>query len=140
MAGKRFLHFGTHATLDPDDRPGLHGALLLTGGDLTAAEIAQMKLDADLVVLSACDTGQGRIAADGLLGLSRAFLLAGVPRVIATLWPIDDRATPILMGDFYDHRDTRGAAGALRQAMLTTIAAGYPEPKQWAAFALIGHG
>jgi CHAT domain-containing protein len=98
-----------------------------------------MKLDADLAVLSACDTGQGRIAADGLLGLSRAFLLAGVPRVIATLWPIDDISTPILMGDFYDHLDAREAAGALRHAMLTTIAAGYPEPRHWAAFALIGH-
>jgi len=99
-----------------------------------------LKLDADLAVLSACDTGQGRIAADGLLGLSRAFLLAGVPRVIATLWPIDDRPTPILMTNFYDGLKARRTAEALRQAMLTTIAAGYPEPKYWAAFVLIGHG
>jgi CHAT domain-containing protein len=138
MPGKRFLHFGTHGAFDPRHRASLYGRLSLTGGKLTAADIAEMKLDADLTVLSACHTGYGRFAADGLIGLSRAFLLAGVPRVISTLWAVPDRSAAELMVRFYDHLN-EGPAAALRKAMLATIAAGYTEPADWAGFVLIGH-
>jgi CHAT domain-containing protein len=138
MPGKRFLHFATHGSFDPGHRESLHGRLSLTRGDLTAADIAEMKLDADLAVLNACDTGQGRLAADGLIGLSRAFLLAGVPRVISTLWSVPDRSAAELMVRFYEHLD-EGPAATLRKAMLATIAAGDTKPVDWAGFVLIGH-
>jgi CHAT domain-containing protein len=127
MPGKRLLHFATHAVFDAREAASYYGALLLTGGRLTAEEIRQMSLDAEVAVLSACNTGQGRIAADGLLGLSRAFMLGGVPSVVATLWSVPDKATAILMTHFYEHfRD--GKARALRLAMLHTIASGYLQP------------
>lgn len=99
-----------------------------------------MDLHADLVVLSACSTGQGRIAAEGLLGLSRAFLLAGAPTVIVSLWNIpDDNSTAELMRRFYRalRRAHSSPARALRRAMLTTMRH-HPEPVDWAAFVVIG--
>lgn len=62
-------------------------------GLLTAAEIFQMELNAELVVLSACDTGRGRITGDGVIGLSRAFMQAGVPSLVSSLWKVPDEAT-----------------------------------------------
>jgi len=138
MPGKYLLHFATHAVFDEAEAESYYGALLLAGGRLTAADIREMSLSADLAVLSACETGQGRIAAEGLLGLSRAFMLAGVPSVIATLWKIPDRRTETLMTHFYDHLK-EGKARALRQAMLATIADGFRDPREWAGFILIGH-
>jgi tetratricopeptide (TPR) repeat protein len=138
MPGKRILHFATHAVFDEAGVESYYGALLLAGGRLTAAEIRDMSLSADLAVLSACETGQGRIAAEGLLGLSRAFMLAGVPSVIATLWKIPDRCTETLMTHFYDHLK-EGKARALRQAMRKTMADGFRDARDWAGFVLIGH-
>jgi tetratricopeptide (TPR) repeat protein len=138
MPGKRILHFATHAVFDEAEADSYYGALLLAGGRLTAAEVRKMSLSADMVVLSACETGQGRIAAEGLLGLSRAFMLAGVPSVIASLWKVPDRPTETLMTHFYDHLN-KGKARALRQAMLKTIADGFRDPREWAGFVLIGH-
>ncbi|MEM8604056.1 MAG: CHAT domain-containing protein, partial [Cyanobacteria bacterium P01_H01_bin.121] len=107
-------------------------------GILQAREIAQMNLLADLVVLSACETGQGKLTGDGVIGLSRSFLTAGAPSVIVSLWTVPDEATANLMIDFYEHLSTSpDKAQALRQAMLNAIAAGQP-PLDWAAFTLIG--
>jgi CHAT domain-containing protein/Flp pilus assembly protein TadD len=140
----RLVHFATHGLFD--DVNGLDSAIALapdgTGenndGLLTAAEIAQMKLTAELVVLSACSTGQGRITGDGVIGLSRAFITAGVPSVIVSLWAIPDAPTAELMTDFYRQwKQTGNKAQALRQAMLITKAK-YPDPRNWAAFTLIG--
>jgi CHAT domain-containing protein len=111
--------------------------LLLADGHLSAAEILKLSLNAEVAVLSACDTGHGRIAADGLLGLARAFMLAGVPSVVATLWKIPDGPTSLLMSHFYEHLE-EGKARALRKAMLQTIAEGHDDPRDWAAFLLIG--
>jgi tetratricopeptide (TPR) repeat protein len=138
MPGKHILHFATHAVFDEAEAESYYGALQLAGGRLTAAEIREMSLSADLAVLSACETGQGRIAAEGLLGLSRAFMLAGVPSVIASLWKIPDKPTETLMTHFYDHLQ-EGKARALCQAMRKTIAAGFQDPREWAGFVLIGH-
>lgn len=116
-------------------------ALAASQGDngfLSAKEILNLKLKADLVVLSACDTGRGRITGDGIVGLSRAFVGAGVPSVIVSLWAVPDAPTAALMTEFYKTLQTkRGKAQALRQAMLSTLKQ-YPSPRDWAAFSLIG--
>ena len=91
------------------------------------------------MVLSACDTGRGRITGDGVIGLSRSLISAGAPSVIVSLWAIPDAPTASLMTEFY--RNWQGKkldkAQALRQAMLTTMKTD-PEPRNWAAFTLIG--
>lgn len=117
-------------------------ALAPSGGDngfLTAQEILDLKLNnTELVVLSACDTGRGRITGEGVLGLSRAFIATGVPSAIVSLWAIPDAPTALLMTEFYRQlQQTQDKAQALRQAMLTTKSQ-YPDPKNWAAFILIG--
>ena len=125
-------------------RVSMPGAIALApspgdNGFLTAKEILGLKLNnTELVVLSACDTGRGRIAGEGVVGLSRAFIRAGVPSVIVSLWVVPDAPTASLMSDFYRQlQQTQDKAQALRQAMLSTKAK-FPNPKDWAAFTLIG--
>jgi CHAT domain-containing protein/tetratricopeptide (TPR) repeat protein len=146
MPGKRILHFATHGVFDPLDAASFYGALVFAPDDdgaalLKAEDIAAMQLDAEMAVMSACDSGQGCLAAEGLLGLSRAFLIARVPTIIATLWKIPDDATALLMPHFYEELDSpqhRGnQARALRQAMLATMKI-YESPRDWAGFILIG--
>ena len=97
-----------------------------------------MRLKADLVVLSACDTGQGRITGDGVIGLSRSFIAAGVPSVVVSLWKVPDMPTADLMTSFYKHLKSKyPKAAALRHAMLETRQR-YPQPANWAAFTLVG--
>ena len=107
-------------------------------GMLTADEIAQWSTQAELVVMSACDSGRGAINDDGVIGLSRAWMAAGAPSVMVTLWTIPDDATKDLMVAFYQQL-VAGArkAEALRLAMLATRTK-YPDPFNWAAFLLIG--
>ncbi|MGB3402400.1 MAG: CHAT domain-containing protein [Microcoleaceae cyanobacterium] len=136
------IHLATHGIFDASEP--LKGAIALApdGGDglLTAEEILNLgyRLNAELVVLSACDTGRGQITGDGIIGLSRTLLAAGIPSAIVSLWPVPDKATAELMSRFYQawqqHPDY---ANALRQAMLETRKI-YPQPKNWAAFILIG--
>jgi len=110
----------------------------LNEGLLTADEILDMKLNAELVVLSACDTGRGRITGDGVIGLSRSLITAGVPSIVVSLWKVPDDSTAFLMTEFYKNlRTTSDKAQALRQAMLTTKQK-YSDPLYWAAFTLIG--
>ncbi|MEH1986367.1 MAG: CHAT domain-containing protein [Nostoc sp.] len=98
-----------------------------------------MKLNADLVVLSACDTALGQITGDGVIGLSRSLITAGTPSVIVSLWSVPDAPTAELMTEFYRNWRERklDKAQALRQAMLKTME-NHPNPKDWAAFTLIG--
>jgi CHAT domain-containing protein len=98
----------------------------------------KLSLNADLVVLSACDTGRGKITGDGVLGLSRSWLAAGASNVVVSLWQVNDQATSALMVDFYRSLSTQSdKAMALRQAMLKTKQR-FPSPEYWAAFTLIG--
>lgn len=135
------IHLATHGLLDHYE--GLGSAIALTpsssdDGLLTANEILDMKLKANLVVLSACDTGRGVITGDGVIGLSRSFMVAGVPSVVVSLWSVPDAPTAMLMTQFYQNlQQTPDKAQALRQAMLTTLKE-YPSPLDWAAFTLIG--
>jgi CHAT domain-containing protein len=141
MPQASIIHLATHGLLD--DVRGLASAIALapSGSDdglLTAEEIFAMKLQANLVVLSACNTGEGRITGDGVIGLSRALISAGVPSVIVSLWAVPDAPTSELMQSFYENlQNNPDKAQALRQAMLTTMKT-HPQPRNWAAFTLIG--
>ena len=101
--------------------------------------MTRLKLNADLVVLSACETGKGRLyAGEGVTGLARAFLYAGSRGVVCSLWSVDDRETAELMTALYKQlRQGRASADALRQAKLAMIHADKP-PVYWAPFILLG--
>jgi tetratricopeptide (TPR) repeat protein/CHAT domain-containing protein len=143
MTKARIIHLATHGLLDDFTGQGVPGAIALapSGNDnglLTSSEIFDMKLRAELVVLSACDTGRGTITGDGVIGLSRSLITAGVPSVIVSLWSIPDAPTASLMTEFYRQlQQNSDKATALRQAMLTTMKQ-HPNPRNWAAFTLIG--
>ncbi|MCA1990749.1 MAG: CHAT domain-containing protein [Coleofasciculus sp. S288] len=141
MPRARIIHLATHGLLD--DVRGLGSAIALApsgedDGLLTAEQLLNMTLNTELVVLSACNTGRGRITGDGVLGLSRSLISAGVPSVIVSLWAIPDAPTASLMTQFYQNlQQNPDKAQALRTAMLTVMQQN-PEPKDWAAFILIG--
>jgi CHAT domain-containing protein len=145
----RYLHFATHGLLD-SDRPGL-SALVLSlvdeqgkpqDGFLRAHELYNLQLPAELVVLSACQTGLGKdVKGEGLVGLTRAFLSAGAARVVVSLWNVNDRATAELMTKFYRQMLQAGArpAAALRAAQLELgQQKQWQAPYYWAAFTLQG--
>jgi len=142
------VHLATHGLLEYGipEASGVRdvpGAIALTPTDtedglLTATEILELDLQADLVVLSACDTGLGTITGDGVIGLSRSLIAAGTPSVIVSLWSIPDAPTAELMVEFYRQRQQgKDKAQALRQAMLITKET-HENPRDWAAFTLIG--
>ena len=119
------LHFATHAQLNEDD-PLSSAVLLAKGGKedgrLEVREIFGMDLKANLVVLSGCDTGLGKLSTgDELVGLTRAFIYAGTPSVVASLWSVDDSSTAQLMASFYRNLKTMSKVEALRQAQLELI-------------------
>lgn len=135
------LHFAVHGELNQDD-PLSSGLLLVgegkEGGKLKASEIFSLNLKADTVVLSACETGLGKITnGDEIIGLTRAFLYAGAPSVITTLWKVNDRASYELMREFYANLKTLKKSEALRQAQLK-IMKEFPQPFFWAAYELNG--
>lgn len=150
----RWVHLATHGLLDEVQHLGLSipGAIALApqqrfdpaapnnpaDGLLTAGEIFDLSLQADLVVLSACNTGLGRITGDGAIGLSRSFIAAGASSALVSLWAVPDAPTAELMEEFYRQlQQTPDKAIALQQAMLATRAR-HPHPRDWAAFTLIG--
>ena len=144
------VHLATHGLLD-DFGYGIPGAIALTpnlvspenptgatDGFLTAGELFDLTLKAQLVVLSACNTGRGTITGDGIIGLSRSLIATGVPSSIVSLWQVPDAPTAELMKAFYlNWRQTRDKAQALRQAMLS-VKEQHPHPRNWAAFTLVG--
>jgi CHAT domain-containing protein len=133
------LHLACHGRFRADN-PAF-SFLQLADGPLTMHDARRLRLRAGLVVLSACETGLSRIApGDEVLGLVRAFTLAGAGAVLATLWPVDDAATAALVQHFYRAlRAGAAPATALQQAQATAAAAG-AHPFHWAAFTLHGHG
>lgn len=145
MPNRRILHFATHGLLGEVDHGEIPGAIAFApsgpgdNGLLTAAEIMRLDLNAELAVLSACQTGQGRESNDSVIGLSRAFLAAGVPSLVVSLWPVPDGPTAFLMKEFYKALNRGlGKAQALREAMLATRKFVDPNPRSWAGFALWG--
>ena len=144
----RLVHLATHGLLEyggPQetgviDMPGAIALARSEGEDglLTTAELLEMDLQANLVILSACDTGRGTLTSDGVIGLSRGLMAAGVPSVMVSLWKVPDDPTAYLMTQFYGQWQITGnKAQALRQAMLNTIKI-HPDPLSWAAFTLMG--
>ncbi|MGH6693276.1 MAG: CHAT domain-containing protein, partial [Gammaproteobacteria bacterium] len=128
FARQTILHFATHGLIN-STHPELSGLVLSLvdsrgqpqDGFLRLHDIYNLKLDAALVVLSACQTALGKdIRGEGLIGLTRGFMYAGAPRVVASLWAVEDRATAELMKRFYEGMLTRGLtpAAALRDAQL----------------------
>jgi CHAT domain-containing protein len=124
-ANRDILHFATHAELNENDP--LSSAVLLAkegkeDGRLEVREIFGMDLKANLVVLSGCETGLGKLSTgDELVGLTRAFIYAGTPSVVASLWSVDDSSTAHLMASFYRNLKTMSKVEALRQAQLELI-------------------
>jgi len=139
----KIVHLATHGLMDDFTGQGIPGAIALAPGGkdnglLTASEILDLKLKAELVVLSACDTGRGRITGDGVIGLSRSLIAAGAPSVIVSLWALPDASTASLMTEFYRNmQQNPDKAQALRNALLTTMKQ-YPNVVNWGAFTLIG--
>lgn len=144
-AGFRALHLASHGQFDAR-RPLASGMRLApdgaNDGTLTVGELYELRLDADMVTLSACETGLGKVAnGDDVVGLTRGFLYAGTRSIVASLWPVSDKATETLMVAFYRAlgRTLGDKAAALRQAQLETRKS-FPHPAFWAAFQLTGRG
>lgn len=149
LAQYRFVHFATHGILN-SEHPELSGIVLSmvdergqpANGFLRLNEIYNLNLPADLVVLSACQTGLGKeIRGEGLIGLTRGFMYAGAPRVVASLWKVDDAATAELMKRFYQGmlKDNLRPAAALRAAKVEMWKQKrWSAPFYWGAFELQG--
>jgi len=140
----RAVHFACHGLVNPD-RPALSSLALTPGKDddgfLRCLDVYRMKIPADLVVLSACETGKGKVyRSEGVMGWTRAFMFAGAPRVMVSLWKVDDQATRALMVKFYElWKGGAGAADALRKAQEFVRAhEKWSHPYFWAAWQLWG--
>jgi CHAT domain-containing protein len=145
----RYLHFATHGLLD-NVRPELSGVALSLldrdgrdkDGFLRLVEIYNLRLAAELVTLSACETGLGKqVSGEGIVGLTHGFLHAGASRVLVSLWKVDDRASARLMGRVYEgiFREKLSPAAALRKAQLSLRQdQATSDPFFWAAFVLHG--
>ncbi len=147
LAGYKVLHFATHSLLD--ENAAGRSALVMTrdgssdeDGFLQAAEIYNIRLNADLVVLSACQTARGKPGkGEGIQGLARAFFCAGSKAVVASLWNINDRTTAAFMKVFYGRlAEGKTVDEALRLAKIEMCRSGRCQPYHWAAFVLIGAG
>jgi len=145
----RYVHIATHGLLDTE-RPGL-SALVFSmvdaegrpqNGFLRANDIYNLKLPAELVVLSACQTGLGKdIKGEGLVGLTRGFMYAGAARVVVSLWNVNDKGTADLMTKFYEKMLKHGdrPAAALRAAQVEMWKQKqWQSPYYWAAFTMQG--
>ncbi|WP_291990488.1 CHAT domain-containing protein, partial [Luteitalea sp.] len=145
----RFVHFATHGVADTT-RPALSGLIFSLvdrqgrprNGYVRLQDIYDLRLRADAVVLSACETALGpEVKGEGLMGLARAFMYAGAPRVVASLWAVDDSATAELMTRFYDGLLGRGLtpSAALREAQraLQRLPQ-WADPYFWAGFTVAG--
>lgn len=171
----RFIHLATHGIIN-DDYPSLSGLVLSASdeselsstddGMLRSSEIYQLNMNSDMVVLSACNTGLGKVVkGEGMLGLQRSFFYAGVPTVTVSLWNVYDRSTAYMMNEFYtalldktrqndseswwdsflrwigwsDHVPYGNTASAMRQAKLNMIQHPlYRHPVYWAPFVVVG--
>jgi len=141
----KIIHFATHGFID--EQVPLRSSLLLTldedpgeDGFFQAREIYSTDLSAKLVVLSACQTGKGKLErGEGVMGLSRAFLYAGAESVVASLWSINDKATSVFMKHFYEGLSQgMKKEESLQKAKLEMIESRYKHPFYWAPFVLNG--
>ena len=146
LADYKIIHFATHSIID--DKKPARSAILLSylpnqvgSGLLQTRDIYNLKLNADLVTLSSCQTGLGQfIRGEGIEGLSRAFFYAGSSSVLMSLWAVNDQATYLLMERFYRHlKGSESLMGALRNAKLEMIGSrALSHPYYWAGFIING--
>lgn len=153
----RVLHFASHALLPAElkcvSEPAIitsapAGAPDADGALLTSSQVANLVLDADAVILSACNTaGPQGPAGESLSGLARAFFYAGARSLLATHWSINDQASAYLVAETLKRARSQGMAASLREAQLalldeagTTLPAALAHPFYWGAFALVGDG
>lgn len=136
------IHIASHGQF-ASEAP-LKSALLLapaagSDGRLTVDKLYSLKLNADLITLSACETGLGKVnSGDDVIGLNRGFLYAGASSIVSSLWQVDDEATSMLMMSFYKHLRQHGKREALRLAQRETLGR-FAHPYFWAAFYLTGN-
>ena len=142
----RYLHLATHGLVN-ESEPALSRIFLKPGenedGSLYTGEIYNLSIDADLVTLSACETGLGKVTkGEGIVGLSRALQYAGANNIIVSLWQVSDASTSQMMIEFYTYNlnnDQHGYNVALRKAKLSLLASEeYSRPYYWAPFILVG--
>jgi CHAT domain-containing protein len=147
LRGYKIIHFATHGLID-DKKPARSAIVLKLDQDpqedgfLQMREIFNLKLNADLVTLSACQTGGGQlIRGEGIEGLSRAFFYAGASSVLMSLWAVNDQATYQLMERFYSHlRSSESLTSALQKAQVEMIDSGtLSHPYYWAGFIISGN-
>ncbi len=163
LAKYRYVHIATHGFVN-SEKPELSGILLAQNsealtlsegfttsedGILYSGEIYNLKLNSDLVVLSACETGLGKVKrGEGIIGLTRALLYAGTKNIIVSLWKVSDASTSVLMENFYKNllekptrfSKPRGFSNPLRKAKLQMIENGgvTAHPFYWSPFILVG--
>ncbi len=135
------IHLASHGEFDPIN-PLFSSVKLVkdlsADGDLEALEVFGLKISADLVVLSACQTGLGKVTSgDDVIGMNRAFLYAGTHAIISSLWRVSDISTAILVKHFYRTYKAENKAESLKKAMLH-VKHRYPHPGYWGAFTLVG--
>lgn len=157
LAAYRTVHFATHGTLAGELRSNAEPGLILTppakaslndDGYLSSSEIAGLKLDADLVILSACNTAAaGKPGAQALSGMARAFFYAGARSLLVSHWAVfSDATTTLITTALRTMASTKnmGRSEALRQSMLTLLdnptTPGYAHPQIWAPFEIVGEG
>ena len=138
----RYIHFATHATFDAE-KPLTSGLLLAADGEndgmLTVGELYDLRLNADLVTLSACETALGKVAnGDDVVGFTRGFLYAGARSIVSSLWKVDDQATSILMQEFYKQLQGKDKREALRTAQMKVKNTYNSHPYFWAGFQITG--
>jgi len=143
----RYLHFATHGLLS--DIAPLQSAIVLAvppkgsddDGFLTAREISELKLNAEMAVLSACDTGRGvNTKGEGVIGLTWALFAAGCPTQVVSQWKVSDNSTPLFMEKFYGNlKSGQGKGKALQNAAISMMKGGtHTHPYHWASFVLFG--
>jgi len=140
----KYLHFATHGAVN-EFKPELSRIYLRQSesekddGNLYSGEIYNLNLNAELVTLSACETGLGKISkGEGIIGLSRALVYAGAENIIVSLWKVADNSTSKLMTDFYSNLGSLNYNQSLRNAKLDMQKGAYSHPFYWAPFILIG--
>ncbi len=142
----KFIHLATHGFIN-EEHPNLSGLIFynsddsLDDGILYAGEIYNLNLNADLIVLSACESGLGKVVkGEGIFGLTRGFFYAGADNIVVSLWQVADKSTSILMINFYKNiLDGMDYSSALRKAKLDLInTERYSYPLEWSPFILVG--
>ncbi|MDX1629055.1 MAG: CHAT domain-containing tetratricopeptide repeat protein [Fulvivirga sp.] len=145
LSSYKYLHLATHGVVD-ELAPSLSKIYLKEEGEagdldgsLYSGEIYNLNLNADLVTLSACETGLGKLSkGEGIIGLSRALVYAGANNLVVSLWKVADQSTARLMTSFYSRMDQYSYRESLRKAKLDLLNSNYSHPFYWAPFILIG--